>query len=141
MEVQYRHTIFSTWVAFTNTHSGNACASKEAALASLQEVVEWDERAVLADNERQELCKQVAEKILSGSPPMDAHLIELFGMPLGGGYVKQGAVGWFLVEYLCVSKAKIRKSLGVAGVFVTSDAGAKYPVVFPQLLHKVDWKG
>lgn len=140
MEVQYKHTIFDTWVAFTSTHSGNACASKEAALASLQEVMEWDERAVFAANERQELCKQVAEKILSGSPPMDAHLIELFGMPLGGGYVKQAAVGWFLTEHLGVSKTKIRKTLGVAGGFVTSDAGAKYPVVFPRLLHKVAWK-
>lgn len=141
MYVQYKQTIFGTWVAFTSTHNGNACASKEAALASLQEVIELDEKAVSAADARRKLCEKVAEKILSGYPPMDAHLTDLFGMPVGGGYVKQAAVGWFLTEYLGVSKAKIRKSLGVAGGVVTSDGGAKYPVVFPRLLHKVAWKG
>ena len=140
MYVQYKQTIFGTWVAFTSTHNGNACASKEAALASLHDVIAWDERATFAANERLKLCKQVAEQILSGYPPMDAHLVDLFGMPVGGGYVKQAAVGWFLTEYLGVSKGKIRKSLGVAGGFVTSDGGAKCPVAFPRLLHKVAWK-
>lgn len=141
MDVQYKQTIFDTWIAFTSTHNGNACASKEAALASLHDVIAWDERANFAAHERLKLCKQVAEQILSGYQPNDAHLTELFGMPLGGGYVKQAAVGWFLTEYLGVSKGKIRKVLGVAGGFVTTDSGAKYQVAFPRLLHKVAWKG
>ena len=140
MYVQYKQTIFGTLVAFTNTHNGNACASKEDALASLKELIEWEENALCAANERRILCENVAEKILSGYPPMDAHLTELFGMPIGGGYVKQSAVSWFLTEYLGVSKAKIRKALGIAGGVVTSDAGAKYPIAFPRLLHKVAWQ-
>lgn len=55
-------------------------------------------------------------------------------------YVTQASVGWFLTEYLGVSKANIRKKLGVAGGIVTSEGGAKYQVAFPLLLHNVAWK-
>lgn len=60
------------------------------------------------------LSKKVADKLKRGEQPTDVELRDLFGLDPRHTYVKQSAVGQFLVDYMGVSRNKIRASLGAA---------------------------
>ncbi|MDO6385571.1 LPD38 domain-containing protein [Uliginosibacterium sp. 31-12] len=125
------------WYAEADGVTGGLSESIDAAAQSLAQQISAEESRAQAASDMAALSQVVAEKLKRGEQPTDKELKDLFGLNPMNAYVKQSAVGAFLVEYMGVSRNGIRKALGAASGDVTSDGGVKYPIVYPRKLHKV----
>lgn len=125
------------WIARAGDTQGNMEATIDEAASSLAQFLQLEKRRKENTAAMVALSKKVADKLKRGEQPTDVELRDLFGLDPRHAYVKQSAVGQFLVDYMGVSRNKIRASLGAAAGDVTSDGGVKYPVVYPRKLHQV----
>lgn len=125
------------WIAISGKRQGNLEETIDKAAQSLAKFIEIDKANISSQERKDSLAREVAAKIKNGDQPSDVDLRDLFGLEPRHTYVDQAAVGWFLVNYMGVSRNGIRKALGLAAGDRTSDGGAKYPIVFPRKLHKV----
>ena len=125
------------WIARAGDTQGNLSATIDEAASSLAQFLQLEKRREENAADMAALSKKVADKLKRGEQPTDAELRDLFGLDPRHTYVKQSAVGQFLVDYMGVPRNKIRESLGKAAGTVTSDSGTKYPIVYPRKLHEV----
>src|SRR5690606_129190 len=125
------------WIARAGDTQGNMGATIDEAASSLAQLLQLEKRREENAAAMVALSKKVADKLKRGEQPTDVELRDLFGLDPRHTYVKQSAVGQFLVDYMGVPRNKIRASLGAAAGDVTSDGGVKYPVVYPRKLHQV----
>lgn len=123
------------WIAESGGTRGNLAESIDAAAQSLANAIESVKRGAEKSAQYNRLAESVAAKLKAGEQPSDVELRDLFGLEPGQTYVDQSVVGGFLVDYMGVSRNKIRTSLGVAAGDRTSDGGAKYPIAYPRKLH------
>ena len=125
------------WTARAGDTQGNLSATIDEAASSLAQFLQLEKRREENTAAMVALSKKVADKLKRGEQPTNVELRDLFGLDPRQTYVKQSAVGQFLVDYMGVPRNKIRKSLGKAAGTVTSDSGTKYPIVYPRKLHEV----
>lgn len=125
------------WIARAGATRGKMAATIDEAARSLAQFLQLEKRREESIAAMVALSKKVADKLQRGEQPTDVELRDLFGLDPRHAYVKQSAVGPFLVGYMGVPRNKIRASLGAAAGDVTSDGGVKYPVVYPRKLHQV----
>ena len=119
------------WMATADGVSSNYFETPEEAIKQLREYT----NVRLAGQERQDRVTRAqeaaAEKIRRGENPTQKEWQAAFPQIQDKHtYLRQPEISAFLVKYLGFSPARIRARLGSAAGTLTSDAGAKYPIVY-----------
>lgn len=133
-----RGPIKDKWAAGADDTQSNYHATADEAAAELRRFLDIKQRGASKQRGREQAARSAADKIKRGEQPTEGELAAIFpGWREGDRYVRQPDATWFLSEYLGVPKHNIRKNIGAAAGTVTSDMGAKYPIVYPRKLAQV----
>ena len=119
------------WIARIGETSGNLMPSKEEAEKSLREILATQAQFSAQSEKVAEAQLAVANKLKSGENPSFSEWKSAFPQLRDGDtYLRQPEISPFLIEHFGLKRNAIKSGIGNAAGDVTSDMGAKYPVVY-----------
>lgn len=119
------------WMASAEGQQSNPRDTADEAVKELRQFVDLSKRG-REDSERVATAQRaIAEKLRRGdNPSFDEWKAGFPQLKQGHTYLRQPDISGFLIEHFGFKRNAIREGLGTAAGTVTSDMGAKYPIVY-----------
>ncbi len=119
------------WIAQSGELAGNLMDSKGAAAKSLRETMDAQSGFAAQHEKIVAAQKAAADKIKDGENPTFSEWKAAFPqLQDGHTYLRQPEISPFLIEHFGLKRNGIKSGIGAAAGDITSDMGAKYPVVY-----------